>query len=62
MDLPPEFLTLYSRLDRQGPGTPEDVLWALGRLDKTRFAAEKADRLELEHDEDVRGEWQAVNQ
>lgn len=32
MDLPPEFLTLYSRLDRQGPGTPEDVLWALGRL------------------------------
>ncbi|WP_417741462.1 class I SAM-dependent methyltransferase [Salipiger sp.] len=32
MELPPEFLTLYSRLDRQGPGTPEDVLWALGRL------------------------------
>lgn len=32
MDLPPEFLTLYSRLDRQGPGTPEDVLWALARL------------------------------
>jgi epoxyqueuosine reductase len=38
------------------------AIWALGRLDKTRFAAEKADRLELEHDEDVRGEWQAVNQ
>ena len=35
MDLPPEFLTLYSRLDRQGPGTPEDVLWALGRLGLT---------------------------
>lgn len=32
MELPSEFLTLYSRLDRQGPGTPEDVLWALGRL------------------------------
>ena len=38
------------------------AIWALGRLDKTRFAAEKADRLELEYDEDVRGEWQAVNQ
>ncbi len=35
MDLPPEFLTLYSRLDRQGPGVPEDVTWALGRLGLT---------------------------
>ncbi|MBY6005430.1 class I SAM-dependent methyltransferase [Salipiger bermudensis] len=35
MDLPPEFLTLYSRLDRQGPGLPEDVTWALGRLGLT---------------------------
>ncbi|EPX85000.1 class I SAM-dependent methyltransferase [Salipiger mucosus] len=32
MDLPPEFLELYARLDRQGPGVPDDVLWATGRL------------------------------
>jgi len=29
MDLPEEFLTLYSGLSREGPGLPEDVLWAL---------------------------------
>ncbi|MGR3378509.1 class I SAM-dependent methyltransferase [Salipiger abyssi] len=32
MDLPAEFLTLYSRLDRQGPGLSGDVIWALERL------------------------------
>jgi len=27
---PDAFFTLYSGLDREGPGLPEDVLWALG--------------------------------
>ncbi|EEX14380.1 methyltransferase type 12 [Citreicella sp. SE45] len=29
MTLPPGFVTLYARLDRQGPGLAGDVLWAL---------------------------------
>ncbi|MCR8549751.1 methyltransferase domain-containing protein [Salipiger sp. P9] len=32
MSVPPEFIALYSGLLRQGPGLPEDVLWALERL------------------------------
>ncbi|SDE23749.1 Methyltransferase domain-containing protein [Salipiger thiooxidans] len=32
MTRPPGFVTLYARLDRQGPGLAGDVLWALERL------------------------------
>ena len=32
MTLPAAFLTLYSGLDREGPGEAADVLWALDRL------------------------------
>ena len=32
MDLPAEFVTLYTGLDRQGPGEPQDVTWAVARL------------------------------
>ena len=32
MTLPPGFVTLYARLDRQGPGLPEEVRWAVTRL------------------------------
>ncbi|MEO1977040.1 MAG: methyltransferase domain-containing protein [Paracoccaceae bacterium] len=32
MEIPTEFIELYSRLDRQGPGLPEEVRWVVTRL------------------------------
>ena len=32
MSVPPAFLTLHREMSRQGPGTPEDVRWALSQI------------------------------
>ncbi len=47
-------------LDDENPLVRGCAVWALGELDQTRFAFEKAARLRIESDDDVRSEWNQI--
>jgi len=49
---------LLPLLDDPSPVVRGAAIWALGRLDAARFAAERGDRVGAEEDEEVRQEWE----